>query len=172
MEKPFTKEEILGRVRGLLDSPLEVPGDGVPVAENIAKAVLVIEDSRPLRAIMAKCLRDAGYTVVEAASCAEGLAGLEAGNISLVLSDLSLGGKSSGLALLQEMASIQPGLECVLMTGSIAAGQELPTSFPVLAKPFAPGALIELVERLAGKPNSQARSDRPPVADGLRWRTC
>jgi len=182
VQKPFRIEELLARIRGLLDASggsgernadsghtaqgdvareEQVPGDVVQARSggdspkstpSAVKAALVIEDSAPVRAIVALSLREAGYRVVEAATREEALAAFEAERFSLAVGDLNLDGQASGLALLNEMVRMRPELKCVLMTGSFTAGQRLPMPYPLLAKPFVPEELIALAQRLVPLP--------------------
>jgi PAS domain S-box-containing protein len=184
VQKPFRIEELLTRIRGLLDASggsgkrdaylehpaqgdvaredqVQVPGDVAQAKSSgdsskdiplEAEAALVIDDSGPVRTIVALSLREAGYRVVEAATREEAMSAFEAGRFSLAIGDLNLDGQASGLALLNEMVRMRPELKCVLMTGSFTAGQRLPMPYPLLAKPFVPEELIALAQRLVPLP--------------------
>jgi PAS domain S-box-containing protein len=169
LQKPFRIEELLGRMRALLDAARGCGGknaeSGTDTEANPAasRAALVIDDSAPVRSIVALALRGTGYRVVEAATDAEALKAFQSEDFSLAVSDLNLGGKASGLALLNEMARLRPGLKCVLMTGSFKEGQRLPMPYPLLAKPFAPAELIALADRLvSGSPETAHGLATPP----------
>jgi len=109
---------------------------------------LVIDDSEPVRTAVANILRAAGHHVLEAATSENALAIVASEPISLAVCDLNLNERTSGAALLSQAVRLRPGLKCVLMSGSIPPEQKQRTLFPALSKPFAPGDLIDLVERL------------------------
>ncbi|MDR9392862.1 MAG: PAS-domain containing protein [Roseovarius sp.] len=101
--------------------------------------VLLVEDSPDLRGGIRDMLRDAGHSVVEAASTDEALALVsELPEIAVVLSDISLEGAGNGLDLLDEL----PENHCpaFLMT-SLPPDNPLHRAAraraPVLRKPFA-----------------------------------
>jgi DNA-binding NtrC family response regulator len=116
------------------------------------KAVLVVDDSDSVRSVVAAALRAVGYRVHEASTSMEALSILASEDIAFAVSDLSLGGKISGAAVLEEAVRLHPGLQCVLMSGSIAPGEKLRTSFPVLSKPFPPKVLVDLLGSLKEEP--------------------
>jgi CheY-like chemotaxis protein len=120
---------------------------------NRQKAALVVDDSQPVRSVVASTLQSIGYRVLEAATGAAALAIAESESISLAVCDLYLDRETSGAAILEQAARLRPGLKCILISGSALPGQQLRTPFPVLSKPFPLKALVDLVERLAGDPD-------------------
>jgi CheY-like chemotaxis protein len=120
---------------------------------NQSKAALVVDDSQPVRSLVASTLQSLGYRVLEAATGAEALAIAESENISLAVCDLYLDRETSGAAILEQTARLHPGLKCILMSGSVLPGRELRTPFPLLSKPFPLKELVDLVERLTGDPD-------------------
>jgi len=113
------------------------------------KVALVVDDSEPVRTIVADTLRDAGMLVLEASTTEEALAIVASReDLAIAISDLSLDGKVSGAAFLDQALRLRPSLKCVLMSGSMLPGQKVRTPFPIISKPFPPQALVELVERL------------------------
>lgn len=113
------------------------------------KIALVVDDSEPVRTVVAEALRDAGMVALEAATTDEALAIVASReDLAIAISDLSLDGQVSGLAFLDQALRLRPSLKCVLMSGSMLPGQKVRTPIPVIAKPFPPQALVELVERL------------------------
>jgi DNA-binding NtrC family response regulator len=115
---------------------------------NKPRVSLVIDDSAPVRSLVANSLRAAGYRVLEAASSDEALAIVAFENVSLAVSDLYLDDRMSGLALLDQAVRLRPGLKGILMSGSLVPRQKLHTHFAILSKPFAPKTLVDLAERL------------------------
>jgi len=105
--------------------------------------VLLVEDSADLRRSIRDMLREAGHSVIEAATAEEAasLAGAVPG-LSLILSDITLEGADTGLDLLDRLPPGAP--PCYLMT-SLRPDHPLHaaavTRVPVLRKPFGARAL-------------------------------
>ena len=114
------------------------------------RAVLVVDDSAPVRTAVANILRGAGFTVLEAAASDEALAIVASQNLSLVIADLYLDEAASGVALLAQAIELRPGLKGVVMSGAFISSQKhIP--FPFLMKPFMPQALIDLAAELTAE---------------------
>jgi len=136
----------------LPEAPIEAQPTGARarVAEPRGgnESVLVVEDEPNVRALMARILSDAGYTVHEAKSGAHALA-LSRGvleSVALVISDVIMPGMP-GTALIETLRSQHPALRCMLMSGYPADHQVGGQWF--LAKPFDPLVLLRMVrERL------------------------
>ena len=79
----------------------------------MSRRVLVIEDEEKLRRVVQLQLQTSGYEVELAGTAEEGLALAE--RADLVLTDLRLPGMS-GLAFLEKMHALRPGLPVVMMT--------------------------------------------------------
>ena len=69
----------------------------------MSERVLIVEDDRELRALLAEELSEQGYEVLSAADAESALAQEEATQLDLVISDLRLPG-SDGMALLEHLA--------------------------------------------------------------------
>lgn len=114
------------------------------------RLVLLVEDDPALRTEVREMLTRLGHSVIEAASAEEALALAEVAGIDLVLSDISLAGGVSGVALVEALARRGHGAGRLMMT-SLPPGHPLRararTLAPVLAKPFGEG---ELAQALAG----------------------
>jgi PAS domain S-box-containing protein len=143
--------------------PLTTPPDGrtpsdrppSPSRANSAR-ILLVEDEDPVRAIIARTLRDQGYEVVEARHGREALARLaeEGESIALVLSDVVMpvmGGRELGERLTRE----HPELPVIWMSGyprdtAFAEGADA-LDHAFLQKPIPEEVLIRVVgEELAG----------------------
>ena len=79
--------------------------------------VLVVEDEETLRLAVAKMLRKAGFSVIEAGdgTTAVSLFRVDERRIDVVLLDLTLP-KMSGREVLEELRRIQPGVKVILTT--------------------------------------------------------
>jgi two-component system cell cycle sensor histidine kinase/response regulator CckA len=121
-----------------------------------AGTILVVEDEAPLRRLVVKILRGAGYTVLEAASGEEGitLAGRERG-LDLLLTDVIMP-NLSGPEMVKRLRAARPELAVLFMSGYDnalidRAGLDRTASF--LPKPFSPRALLAKVnEVIWGEP--------------------
>jgi CheY-like chemotaxis protein len=103
--------------------------------------VLLVDDQDGVRDVLAMNLEDAGYGVLAAASGAEALALLTAGEtINAVVTDLTMPGMD-GLALIRAVRDQHPCMPAVLVTGytgegvSVAVGESLGGTFALLRKP-------------------------------------
>jgi DNA-binding response OmpR family regulator len=84
------------------------------------RRILVVEDDAPIRRGLKDALRSAGFSVLEAADGATGLASALADEADLVLLDLMLPGRS-GLEVLCELRKSRPLLPVIIIT---ALGEE------------------------------------------------
>jgi CheY-like chemotaxis protein len=118
-----------------------------------ALRVLVIDDEREVRAMLADLLAAEGHEVAEAASGAEGLKHLEGDDaIDVVLSDLGMPGMT-GWEVARAVKKRHPNLPVVLITG----WGEDPESGPndrsatdaIIAKPVTPVSLRAALARAA-----------------------
>jgi CheY-like chemotaxis protein len=81
--------------------------------------ILVVDDETAQRELLAGFLRKQGHAVLVAASGAEAVARLRAGQVDLVLSDCRMPGMS-GLDLLRALRGINPEVPLLLMTATAA----------------------------------------------------
>ncbi|MFT5191261.1 MAG: DNA-binding NtrC family response regulator, partial [Verrucomicrobiales bacterium] len=78
--------------------------------------ILVLDDEKSIRTVVATLLDRTGHTVVQAENLVDARALLKAHPIELVLCDITLPGQS-GLSLLHELAPRSPEIAVVMMTG-------------------------------------------------------
>src|SRR3954449_6966443 len=112
--------------------------------------VLIVDDERPIRRILAVLLQERHHRVTEAGSGEEALAALPEARPDLVLLDLKLPG-IDGLETLKRLRALEPRLDVVMMTahGSISSAVEAMRrgAFDYLTKPFDNDELLILVDR-------------------------
>ncbi len=108
-------------------------------------SILVVEDDDLVRTMTAQALRDAGYTVLEAADATAAFAQFDSGAaVDVMLSDVGmpgLNGRQLADAALQRL----PHLKVVLMTGyaaHVVAGDLTNSEIQLLTKPFENSALL------------------------------
>ncbi|WP_207461573.1 PAS domain S-box protein [Azospirillum sp. SYSU D00513] len=111
--------------------------------------LLLVEDDPVVASTVAAALEDAGWRVTRAANADEALAALEAGvaagSVDVLFSDVVMPGSMSGVDLAREVRRLYPGLPVILATGyseEIARA----TGVQVLAKPYRIDDLIRLLD--------------------------
>lgn len=119
---------------------------GPPLEPERDCVILLAEDEILIRMASAEWLRDAGYTVIEAASGAEALDLLDSGvPIDLIVSDISMPGTPDGLGLAERARTTCPHISIIL------ASARLPEECPadrMLPKPYGVPELLSLVNEL------------------------
>ena len=111
-------------------------------------AVLLVEDQPEVRRFVSEILRGAGCRVFEAGDALEALRLAETTpDLHLLLTDISMPGLD-GEELARELTRRLPNLRVLLISGFARRGESL--RWPVLAKPFSPGALLAEVRRVVG----------------------
>jgi signal transduction histidine kinase/CheY-like chemotaxis protein len=131
-----------------------------PVDAAHPATIVIVEDEMLVRAVTARVLGRAGYTVIEAQDGEEALqmVRLHEQTIDLVITDVVMA-KLGGLELARRLAQEKPGLPILLMSGYNR--EEMPSDDPAigfLQKPFTPGELLHRVATLL------ARARRPTKA--------
>jgi len=128
--------------------------------------ILVVEDDAGLREALVDTLMLGGYDCIECESGEEALLTLKTTKVSLVVSDVQMGGMS-GLSLLRSIKAKWPDLPILLMTAfatiddAVSAMRDGAADY--MAKPFAPEVLLNLVSRYM--PAEQLDTSDPVVAD-------
>ncbi|MEA4902021.1 sigma-54 dependent transcriptional regulator [Desulfitobacterium sp.] len=79
--------------------------------------ILILDDEKNLRVIIAQRLRRKGYDIFEAGTAAEGIAVLKENLLDVVLLDIKLP-DGDGLTLLPKIKQLQPDLQVVMLTGN------------------------------------------------------
>jgi diguanylate cyclase (GGDEF)-like protein len=91
--------------------------DAAAVTPGQSGHVLVVDDSRLVRRVVAGFLREGGYAVDEAEDGREALRRLESGNYDVVITDLSMPG-IDGFGVLEAARKGPSGTEVIILTGS------------------------------------------------------
>ena len=111
-------------------------------------SVLVIEDNETDRQWLAKILGNAGYTIHNAATGAEGIAQAQAQRFGAILLDLILP-DVGGWDVLHSIRAAGPNQQTPVIVTTIIAEREVAKGFSVqdfLIKPIAPDALLEALK--------------------------
>ena len=113
--------------------------------------VLLIEDDEALRHVFGQFPKRSAYDVVSAKSAQQGLEVLEGGEFDIVLTDLTLENRNSGLEVLARAKNIDPRLEVIIFTafGSVSTAVEAMKAgaYDYLTKPVSLEVLRLTVER-------------------------
>jgi CheY-like chemotaxis protein/anti-sigma regulatory factor (Ser/Thr protein kinase) len=118
-------------------------------ATHSGRRILIVDDDRALRHVLAALLGGAGHTVEQAGDGPEALARLEAGGLDVVLLDIGLPG-ANGLDLLTYARSRPSPPVVIMMTADDTPDSLLSAvrrqAFRYLRKPFAPAAIVEVID--------------------------
>jgi signal transduction histidine kinase len=110
--------------------------------------ILVCDDDSDARAAVAEMLCGEGHTVIEAASAAQALQMISAGEaVDILVTDYAMP-IMSGADLAAEAARLLPGLKSLLISGHPAALRDESLRSTVLPKPFSPTVLADRIARL------------------------
>jgi len=138
--------------RAPADARPAVPQPPRAPARTEGRMVLLVEDTMPLRAAMARTLAGIGLRVLDAGSAEDALRALSEDGcpVDLLVTDLLLPGMA-GTELAQTLRRLQPACPVLLVTS--APGDARVEAFAqrggrVLVKPFRQAALIEETRRL------------------------
>lgn len=116
-------------------------------------SVLIVDDNRELREVLAFAFERAGFTVALAGDGAEGLRCALAARPDLVVTDLVMP-VQDGLGLIADLRAEDPGVKIIAISGGgaplgchLTAARAL-GALAVLRKPFLPGELLIAARRL------------------------
>ena len=109
---------------------------------------LVVEDDPMQREMIALLLEESHFDVIEceSAEAAEAVLRRIAGELSLVMTDVSLAGSMNGVALAYVAKRCNPELDVIVTSGEPLPGP-LPEGVAYWSKPWAPLDVIRLAER-------------------------
>ena len=117
---------------------------------------LVVEDDPMQREMIALLLEESHFDVIEceSAEAAEAVLSRLAGELSLVMTDVSLAGSMNGVALAYVAKRYNPKLD-VIVTSGRPLPEPLPEGVAYWAKPWAPLDVIRLAEQTALRMSQQ-----------------
>jgi PAS domain S-box-containing protein len=132
----------------------DAPADGPARARAPAggAAVLLVEDDPQVRGVVARALRRAGHTVVEAADADDALARAAepARRLDVLVTDVVMP-RVGGQELAARLRRTRPDVKVLFMSGYSGQGfdvRQLGANARFVQKPFTPAALVEELERL------------------------
>ncbi len=111
--------------------------------------ILVVEDDALLRMDTMAAFADAGYDVIERQNADDALGYLleKADGVAVVFTDVCMPGHSDGIHLAEVIARHWPQIHVVVTSGCPEPLRELPKQVRFLQKPWAPGHLLDLMNR-------------------------
>ena len=114
------------------------------------ETLLLVEDETSLRLALGSILRRFGYRVLEASNGAEAQAEWQTvrGAVDLLVTDMVMPGKITGLQLIERLRREKPSLRAIICSG-YSSSPSIPASgdIDVLAKPFETLVLLKTVRR-------------------------
>jgi len=113
-----------------------------------AVRIMVVDDDDLVRETLAEQLEDLGFKTIMASSGSEAVALIESGvSLDALVSDLSMPGMS-GVATIQRVLTLRPGLPCFLLTGYVGerAALEAGAAFTLVHKPISGRKLAARIE--------------------------
>jgi DNA-binding response OmpR family regulator len=121
--------------------------------------VLVVEDDRAFRHAISTFLREAGHQILEVSDGPAALAALADQPFDVVLLDIGLPG-ISGLDVLAELQNVAVPPRVVMITADDTSESLLRAvrgqADRYVTKPFAPGAIVEVVDEVLAEPAAAA----------------
>ena len=122
------------------------------------ETILLAEDDKALRFLVARILRSAGYTVIEAVDGEDALAcSARHGHIDLLVTDMVMP-KLGGVELARRLCASDAGMRVMYMSGYPDAGlgkrSEFESDASWVAKPFAASDLLKEVRNRLDTPRA------------------
>ncbi|HLG15704.1 MAG TPA: response regulator [Blastocatellia bacterium] len=125
--------------------------------------VLVVDDDRPIRELLAHLLRAADCSVVMAEDGTAGLKAIESERFDLVITDIAMPG-ADGWTLAAETRRRFPDTKLLIVTGGPVSPPAEPSegfADAIIAKPFDITAITSIVDQLLDHtPLTRARGSR------------
>ncbi len=116
--------------------------------------ILVVDDESLVSGIVEEILTSQGHTVFQATSGKEAIQVCEERAIDLVITDLSMP-LMDGFDLISSLRRLQNGVAILAIsgvyTGDLLKAVKLLGAKAILEKPFAPGELAAVVDKILGK---------------------
>jgi len=134
---------------------------------------LIVEDDQDQRALAAALVEETDFTVVECDSgeAALKVAAMTGEALAMVLTDVNLAGRISGLELARQMRSRYPRASVVVTSGRpITQATSLPEGAVFIAKPWRALDLLRIAERAVARPEGCSRQLTVTVSAGCGTR--
>ncbi len=115
------------------------------------KQILVIDDDLETCNFLSELFSDAGWQVTSSQSAEAALAAVQRNRFDLIVSDINLGGKTTGVGLLKEFKTLTPHSAVILISGfgsletAVEAVRE--GAFDYISKPFNITEIVGIAKR-------------------------
>lgn len=138
---------------------MSTDSDSGPGSGGREQRVLIVEDEKIIREVVARALRQAGYRVIEAVDARNAIeaVGSEVRRLDLVVSDVSLPHGGSGFRLFEDLRRWNGELKAIFISGyakEVLSG--LPAGAAFLEKPFETSALLAAVREALGQTDTDS----------------
>ena len=142
LQKPFTPDALCDKIGGLLST------------SSAIRRILVVDDDRSLRNLLAQTLEGAGFQTFTAEDGREARLQIEEHRIDLVITDLAMPGEE-GMELIRALRREQPAVKIVAMSGAfgtdvLRAARALGAHIG-LVKPLSEETILRSIEQLSKK---------------------
>lgn len=111
--------------------------------------ILIVDDDPSVLESSSSLLKECGYSVISCESAKDAMAKLQKNRVDVVLTDIRMPGVS-GIELLEEIRSLNPGIPVILMTAyaelDIAIEAMGKGAFDFIIKPYKSQLLIHSIE--------------------------
>jgi DNA-binding response OmpR family regulator len=114
--------------------------------------ILLVEDEFPIREILVEVIGDAGFQIVEAASADIAVKLLKLEGLGLIVTDINLPGRLSGIDLALLARASHPDIPIIFISGRpvmLEQARAVCTPAVYLQKPFSLTTLVGDIQRLA-----------------------
>jgi NtrC-family two-component system response regulator AlgB len=130
------------------------------MTERGARAVLVVDDEKNIRATLTMCLEAIGCVVTSASTSEAALAAVERRAFDVAFLDLRLG-PQDGMALLPRLHAARPAMAIVVITAHATIDTAVEAiklgAVDYLPKPFTPAQIRLVVEQITARRATEAR---------------
>src|SRR5260370_20559843 len=115
------------------------------------KEVLVIDDDLETCNFLAEIFSEEGWQVTSSQSAEAAIGAVEQAQFDLIVSDINLGGRTNGVALLKEFKKLSPASQVILISGfgtletAVEAVRE--GAFDYISKPFNVNEVVATARR-------------------------
>ena len=157
-------------------SPLGAFGALAKAAHDMARTVLIVDDSGLMRSLIRSALeslRPGRFDIVEAASAWDGLTALSAHPVELLVTDFvmpTMNGSEFVQRVRQHAHEAIRNVPIIMLSSSVEARQKARTQpsglVAFIAKPFRPAELVDLVDGVLGSTSLRPGRPEPPTETG------
>jgi CheY-like chemotaxis protein len=121
-------------------------------AKSDTRRILVVEDDAMVRLFIVGQLREQGYAVFEAETGEEAIALLTGENppwITILFTDIQLGGKLSGWDVAEAFREANPKIQVIYASGRYHYDERRVSGSTFFTKPYMPRDIFDTIERAA-----------------------